>query len=76
METEVIDILDREYPDDLPETPMDLGASLEEQRRSAYRRTADPLYLKWQRGEATQQEWLDAVQAVRDAIPYPEDQPG
>jgi hypothetical protein len=26
----------------------------------------------WQRGDNTEQEWLDAVQAVKDAYPYPE----
>jgi len=30
------------------------------------------LFFEYQRGEATEQEWLDAVQAVKDAHPYPE----
>jgi hypothetical protein len=33
---------------------------------------ADATYLQWQRGDATEQDWLDAVQAVKDAHPYPE----
>jgi hypothetical protein len=33
---------------------------------------ADAVYLQWQRGDATEQEWLDAVQAVKDAHPYPD----
>jgi hypothetical protein len=28
--------------------------------------------MQYQRGDATEQEWLDAVQAVKDAHPYPE----
>jgi hypothetical protein len=32
---------------------------------------SDAVFLKWQRGEATKQEWLDAVQAINDANPYP-----
>jgi len=32
----------------------------------------DAIYLQWQRGDATEQDWLDAVQAVKDAHPYPE----
>lgn len=32
---------------------------------------ADAIFLKWQRGEATAQDWLDAIQAVKDAYPYP-----
>jgi hypothetical protein len=31
----------------------------------------DALYMKYQRGEIEKQEWLDAVQAVKDANPYP-----
>ena len=41
-------------------------------RQGAYQQTADPLFFGWQRGENTEQEWLDAVQAVKDAHPYPE----
>jgi len=32
----------------------------------------DAIYLQWQRGDATEQDWLDAVQAVKDANPYPQ----
>ena len=32
---------------------------------------SNAVFLKWQRGEATKQEWLDAVQAINDAHPYP-----
>ena len=31
----------------------------------------DAIFLQWQRGDASEQEWLDAVQAVKDAHPYP-----
>ena len=30
---------------------------------------ADAIFLQYQRGDATEQEWLDAVQAVKDAHP-------
>lgn len=33
---------------------------------------SDSVYMKYQRGEATEQEWLDAVAAINDANPYPE----
>jgi hypothetical protein len=33
----------------------------------------DALFLQWQRGDATEQDWLDSVQAVKDAHPYPEE---
>ena len=32
----------------------------------------DAIFLQWQRGDATEQEWLDSVQAVKDAHPDPE----
>lgn len=40
-------------------------------RQQAYQQTADPIFMQYQRGEATEKEWLDAVQAVKDANPYP-----
>lgn len=40
-------------------------------RAIAYRETADSLFFKVQRGEATEAEWLAAVEAVRQAHPYP-----
>ena len=40
-------------------------------RQWAYQQTADPIFMQYQRGEATEQQWLDAVQAVKDANPYP-----
>jgi hypothetical protein len=44
---------------------------VERARQIAYRETSDPIFFEWQRGDATEQEWLDAVQAVKDANPYP-----
>lgn len=40
-------------------------------RQAQYREISDPIFMQYQRGEATEQEWLDAVQAVKDANPYP-----
>lgn len=44
---------------------------VQESRRQSYQRDADPLFFGFQRGENTEQEWLDAIQAVKDANPYP-----
>ena len=46
-------------------------AAIETQRRNAYTQEADPLFFSYQRGEVTEQEWLDAVQAIKDRFPYP-----
>jgi hypothetical protein len=45
---------------------------VEKARQAAYQQTADPLFFEYQRGDATEAEWLAAVQAVKDAHPYPE----
>ena len=47
-------------------------AEVENQRKTAYQQEADPLFFSYQRGETTEQEWLDAVQSIRDRYPYPE----
>jgi hypothetical protein len=47
-------------------------AQVEQARHTAYIADADPLFFKWQRGTGTEQAWLDAVQAVKDAHPYPD----
>lgn len=41
------------------------------QRRVGYQTFSDPIFFQYQRGEKTEQEWLDAVQAINDANPYP-----
>jgi len=47
-------------------------AEIETQRRNAYTQEADPLFFSYQRGEVTEQEWLDAVDSIRARYPYPE----
>ena len=71
-----------ENPEPLPTkeellTASAAGASLREKksvrlaRQAAYQTQSDPLFFGWQRGDNTEQEWLDAIQAVKDAHPYP-----
>jgi hypothetical protein len=53
---------------DIPEpTPL----SYRETRAMAYRTESDPIFFKWQRGEATEQEWKAAVASVRATHPAP-----
>ena len=47
-------------------------AAIENQRKAAYQQEADPLFFSYQRGEATEQEWLDKVAEIKLAYPYPE----
>jgi len=41
----------------------------EANRRAAYEQEADPLFFKAQRGEATEQEWLDKVAEIKQRYP-------
>jgi len=47
-------------------------ARIEQARQAEYQATTDPLFFEFQRGDVTEQAWLDAVQTVKDANPYPE----
>jgi hypothetical protein len=41
-----------------------------DQRRNAYEIEADPLFFVWQRGEGTEQAWLDKIVEIRDRFPH------
>ena len=47
--------------------------AVKQARHSAYTSPggSDAILAKYLRDEATKQEWLDAVQAINDAHPYP-----
>ena len=40
-------------------------------RAEAYRTEADPLFFKYQRGEAAQEEWINKVSEIRIRYAYP-----
>ena len=39
-------------------------------RAVAYREESDPIFFKYQRGEATENDWTTKVQEIRDRYPY------
>jgi len=41
-------------------------------RAIAFREEADPLAMKWQRGEIEKQVWLDKIEEIRERFPKPE----
>lgn len=43
----------------------EISAIQESNKKQAYREESDPLFFKWQRGETTQQEWLDKVNEIK-----------
>lgn len=47
----------------------DLKKARDDARRAAFQSEADPLFFKGQRGEATEQEWLDKVAEIRATFP-------
>jgi hypothetical protein len=57
------------------DAPVDAVPVTKEQqeslRRITYITEADPLFFKWQAGEATEEEWLAKRQEIRDRYPYP-----
>lgn len=47
-------------------TPLDMKAWINRDLiRRQLQAEADPLFFKWQRGECTEQQWRDAIAAVR-----------
>jgi len=55
-----------------PEVQFEVAvAQVDQARQAAYAANCDGLFFGWQRGENTEQDWLDAVQAVKDANRYP-----
>jgi hypothetical protein len=72
----VIDKPEPPEPEPEPEpekTPQELLQEARENRQSAYTAEADPLFFKYQRGEAEEQEWLDKIEEIRARYPYPEE---
>jgi len=47
-------------------------ARVQAERQAAYVAESDPVFFRWQRGQATEQDWLDAVASVNAAHPYPD----
>jgi hypothetical protein len=46
-------------------------AAVETTRRTQYEAQSDGLFFAWQRGDATEAEWLEAVAKVKSDNPYP-----
>ena len=46
-------------------------ALVEASRLAAYEKESDPIFFRWQRGEATEAEWRNAVETIKTSHPYP-----
>jgi hypothetical protein len=51
-----------------PAPPREVQEAL---RQAAYAAEADPLFFKWQAGEATEAEWKAKREEIRARYPYP-----
>lgn len=46
-------------------------AEVDAQRQAAYAAESDPLFFQWQRGEGTEQAWLDKIAEIQTRFPDP-----
>ena len=60
--------LDAQWPQVDYETQYEIVSNT---RHKEYSKTCDPIFFEWQRGTKTQADWEAAVQAIKDANPYP-----
>lgn len=49
---------------------IDYNEMQSKKRHAAYIAESDPIFFKWQRQEATQQEWLDKIAEIDARFPY------
>lgn len=61
------EMLEITTPPPLTETQEDERADI--LRALAYKEKADPLFYKYQRGEATKEEWLQTIEAIKAQFP-------
>lgn len=55
-----------------PQVKYEVDCSqIEATRLMAYEQQSDPVFFKWQRGDATELEWREAVAKVKTENPYP-----
>lgn len=55
--------------EELAQRKADLNAQTQQNRIEAYRNESDPIFFKWQRGEATKEEWLSKVAEIKARYP-------
>lgn len=65
-ETQTVRNLSQQEIDDIKKQQNDAQTAT---RHKAYIAESDPLFFKWQRGEGTQQEWLDKVAEIKARFP-------
>jgi hypothetical protein len=59
-------------PEEIEQRLAALLEDIRNQRGQAYTAEADPIFFQYQRGEATEQDWLDKIEEIRVRYPYPD----
>ena len=54
---------------EIAERKSELNTQATINRSDSYRNESDSLFFKWQRGQSTQQEWLDKVNEIKARFP-------
>lgn len=49
-----------------------LGKEIEEKRRLAYQKYSDALFFKWQRGDGSEEEYINMIEYIKQQLPYPQ----
>jgi hypothetical protein len=49
-----------------------IGDEVKEKRRKAYQKYSDPLYFKWQRGDGSEEEYINMFESIKQQLPYPQ----
>jgi hypothetical protein len=57
-------------PEEIAERKAQKNESIKQGRFEEYTGYSDPLFFKWQRGEGTKEEWLEAVEQIKELLPY------
>ena len=58
--------------EEIAEVKEQNNAEIKEKRKLAYQQESDPVFFKAQRGEATNQDWLDTIASIDARFPYQE----
>jgi hypothetical protein len=58
--------------EEIEERKANKNNEIRERRLEEYKRFSDPLFFKWQRDEGTKEEWVWAVQQIKELYPYVE----
>ena len=63
-------VVESEFKAEMLKNSFNAGQKIN--REKSYQLLSDPIFMKWQRQEATQQEWLDKVEEIKLQFPYQE----